>query len=83
MLYMFLFRFYLQLQLFPLSLLSGAKSQMKLETFEDLKLFKKFLRTKTNVLVLFAKDEASIKPVSSLLTEVATATKGKQKNAMR
>ena len=56
--------------------LSGAKSQVKLETFEDLKVFKKFLRTKTNVLVLFSKDEASIKPASSLLNEVALATKG-------
>jgi len=55
---------------------AGAKSQVKLESFEDLKVFKKFLRTKTNVLVLFTKDEASIKPISSLLNEVALATKG-------
>ena len=47
-----------------------------MESFEDLKVFKKFLRTKTNVLVLFTKDEASIKPISSLLNEVALATKG-------
>jgi len=55
---------------------AGTKSQMKLESFEDLKVFKKFLRTKTNVLVLFSKDEASAKPALSLLHEVAAATKG-------
>jgi len=55
---------------------AGSKSQSKLESFEDLKVFKKFLRTKTNVLVMFAKDEASAKPALSLLNEVAAATKG-------
>ena len=56
--------------------MTGSKSQLKLESFEDLKVFKKFLRTKTNVLVLFSKDEASAKPALSLLNEVAAATKG-------
>jgi len=60
----------------PITYAGAQKSQVKLESFEDLKVFKKFLRTKTNVLVLFSKDDASIKPVSSLLNEVALTTKG-------
>jgi len=55
---------------------TNAKSHVQLESFEDLKVLKKFLRTKTNVLMLFSKDESSVKPVSTLLNEVAISTKG-------
>ena len=43
---------------------------------EDIKGFKKLLRTRTNILCVFTKDEAAVRPSMDLYAEVADEVKG-------
>lgn len=53
------------------------KGKQALAKIEDFKEFKKLLRTKTNLLVIFTKTEKSISSIQSVVTSVAEEMKGK------
>ncbi|XP_028847852.1 protein disulfide-isomerase A5 [Denticeps clupeoides] len=58
------------------SLLQAAKVSQLIERVSDHKDFKKLLRTRTNVLVLYTKSATSTEPQLKLLSDVAQAVKG-------
>uniref|UniRef100_A0AAY4C144 Protein disulfide-isomerase A5 n=1 Tax=Denticeps clupeoides TaxID=299321 RepID=A0AAY4C144_9TELE len=63
-------------QLGLVSLLQAAKVSQLIERVSDHKDFKKLLRTRTNVLVLYTKSATSTEPQLKLLSDVAQAVKG-------